>query len=331
MDFRSFGALALALSATACARPALQPKVASATPDPAVEAVPRVSAEPATSAPAAAGSADEQKSEPAAEPGGEVAAASSEELPAPAAQGVASAGDEQREDPFFELDKDPPCPDEMALVGESVCVDRWEASLVEVMASGEERDWSPYKSASKASGTVRAVSRPLVVPQGYISGVHAQAACQASGKRLCSAQEWVSACRGPKNTTYPYGHKRRKYVCSDDSRKMHPVAEVTQRFGLPKERMWYEGMEHPMINQLEKTLRKTGERDKCTNELGIFDMVGNLHEWIADPKGTFRGGFYLDTVINGEGCNYATTAHRMSYHDYSTGFRCCMDAKLDDE
>jgi hypothetical protein len=55
-------------------------------------------------------------------------------------------------------------------------------------------------------------------------------------------------------------------------------------------------------------------------------MVGNLHEWIEDPEGTFRGGFYMDTLINGEGCDYATTAHSKKYHDYSTGFRCCMDA-----
>jgi hypothetical protein len=335
MDFRSLASVGLALTATACARPAMQPATAPARPDPARQAVPQpteAAATPRTGAPATAATdvpvGDRKAADP---PAAEVATAASDEPEAAPTEGVASAGDEPRDDPFLELDKDPPCPDEMALVNERVCVDRWEAALVEVMASGEERDWSPYKSASKTGITVRAVSRPMVVPQGYISGLEADAACQASGKRLCTVNEWESACRGPKNTTYPYGHKRRKYVCSDDSRKVHPVAEVTQRFGLPKERMWYEGMEHPMINQLDKTLRKTGERDKCTNALGIFDMVGNLHEWIADPKGTFRGGFYLDTKINGEGCNYATTAHSKGYSDYSTGFRCCMDAKLDDE
>ena len=55
-------------------------------------------------------------------------------------------------------------------------------------------------------------------------------------------------------------------------------------------------------------------------------MMGNLHEWTADPDGTFRGGFYVDTVINGPGCLYATTAHATSHWDYSTGFRCCADA-----
>ena len=53
--------------------------------------------------------------------------------------------------------------------------------------------------------------------------------------------------------------------------------------------------------------------------------MGNLHEWTADPSGTFRGGFYVDTTINGPGCLYATTAHDTGHWDYSTGFRCCAD------
>ena len=44
-------------------------------------------------------------------------------------------------------------------------------------------------------------------------------------------------------------------------------------------------------------------------------------------RGTFRGGYYQDTHRNGDGCTYRTTAHDVSYHDYSTGFRCCADAK----
>ena len=56
-------------------------------------------------------------------------------------------------------------------------------------------------------------------------------------------------------------------------------------------------------------------------------MVGNLHEWVADPSGTFYGGYYQDVSSkgHGEGCGYLTTAHEARYHDYSTGFRCCAD------
>ena len=42
--------------------------------------------------------------------------------------------------------------------------------------------------------------------------------------------------------------------------------------------------------------------------------------------GRFRGGFYGDAEINGPGCLYVTSAHDPTYHDYSTGFRCCTRA-----
>ena len=43
--------------------------------------------------------------------------------------------------------------------------------------------------------------------------------------------------------------------------------------------------------------------------------------------GIFKGGFFVDAKLNGPGCLYATTAHAQSYHDYSTGFRCCAEAR----
>jgi len=165
-----------------------------------------------------------------------------------------------------------------------------------------------------------------VYPQAYISGKQALQACFASGKRLCTADEWERACRGPRRTTFPYGSDRRPKACNDDVRSVHPVAEVGMATGLPPDLWWRDGMNNPLINQLPSSLLQTGARAECTNEYGVFDMVGNLHEWIDDPEGTFRGGFYMDTANNGEGCDYQTVAHNFRYHDYSTGFRCCMEA-----
>jgi hypothetical protein len=82
-------------------------------------------------------------------------------------------------------------------------------------------------------------------------------------------------------------------------------------------------MNDPRLNQMENTVEATGAAAACTNEYGVTDMVGNVHEWADD--GAFHGGYYLDTKINGEGCDYKTTAHAKSYYDYSTGFRCCAD------
>ena len=75
---------------------------------------------------------------------------------------------------------------------------------------------------------------------------------------------------------------------------------------------------------MKGTLAKSGAHKKCRSSYGVFDMVGNLHEWTASKTGTFRGGYYLDTHQNGDGCDYKTTAHNARYHDYSTGFRCCQ-------
>ena len=86
-------------------------------------------------------------------------------------------------------------------------------------------------------------------------------------------------------------------------------------------------MNDPRLNQAPGTLAKTGEHSSCTNGYGVYDMVGNLHEWVDDPDGTFQGGYYLDTHLNGDGCTYRTVAHAASYHDYSTGFRCCVESK----
>ncbi len=224
------------------------------------------------------------------------------------------------------------CPAEMALVDDRVCVDRWEASLVErVMAhpgaegGSSERAWSPFLPVDGHEREVRAVSRPGVIPQAYISGKQAAAACSASGKRLCAADEWERACRGPANYQFPYGDQRRAGACNDDVRPVHPVAEVGKILGIPTDRLWRDGMNQSLINQLPDTLLPTGARAECTNAYGVYDMVGNVHEWVDDPDGTFRGGYYMDTTKNGDGCSYATTAHDFAYHDYSTGFRCCMD------
>ena len=224
---------------------------------------------------------------------------------------------------FDQSESEARCPDQMSLVGGRVCVDRFEASLVRI-ERGREVAVSPYDSVDGQSG-YRAVSRPGVIPQGYISGAEAEQACRASGKRLCTAGEWTLGCRGPDHLQFPYGNERRAHVCNDDIRAKHPVIEAVAKAGLSRDQTWKEGMNLSLINQLPDSLLPTGDRSECVSPDGLFDMVGNLHEWVADADGTFRGGYYMDTSHNGEGCSYQTTAHDFDYHDYSTGFRCCAD------
>ncbi|HEY1810957.1 MAG TPA: SUMF1/EgtB/PvdO family nonheme iron enzyme [Kofleriaceae bacterium] len=212
---------------------------------------------------------------------------------------------------------DPTCPAGMVLV-DTFCVDRFEAALVEVVGSASQ-PWSPY--FNPAGHTVRAVSLRGAVPQGYISQTEAAAACAAADKRLCTDTEWLRACQGPTMTTYPYGNTREPGVCND-ARAVHPAIEL---YGTGS--AWiYSHLDSPCLNQEAAGLEPTGAETGCVTAEGAFDMMGNLHEWTADPAGTFRGGYYVDTVENGNGCLYATTAHDVSYWDYSTGFRCCADS-----
>jgi formylglycine-generating enzyme len=208
------------------------------------------------------------------------------------------------------------CPGGMLRVS-TFCVDQYEASLLEVLPDAGVRPWSPY--FNPGATRVRAVSLAGAIPQGFINGLQAAAACAEAGKRLCTDLEWLRACQGPGNTTYPYGNTRQAGVCND-ARAVHPAIEL---YGTSAS--WiYSHIDSPCLNQLDGGLAPTGTHSGCVTAEGLFDMMGNLHEWTADPNGTFRGGFYVDTVLNGNGCLYVTTAHTTSHWDYSTGFRCCL-------
>ncbi len=217
------------------------------------------------------------------------------------------------------------------------CVDRFEGSLVEPSAGGDEVFHSPYEPVNGQS--VRAVSVAGRHPQGYISGKQAKRACAASGKRLCKGPEWRQACAGPEKATWSYGSTAEPGRCNDQGKS--PITlylasvrthdAISFRFSLPQEMprgqdVWsWPVMNSPALNQYEGTLATTGSHAGCTNGYGVYDMVGNLHEWIDDPDGTFLGGYYQDVTQNGDGCGYRTAAHEFAYHDYSTGFRCCAD------
>ena len=226
-----------------------------------------------------------------------------------------------------------PCAAGMALVtsadgGVRVCVDRFEAATIEVAPDGGS---APHPYDQPVDGvaigsTIVAVVADGIKPQGYISQTQAALACSHAGKRLCRLSEWLTACQGPDGSTYPYGNSYQPGACNE-GRATNPVNDC---FG-PGNVFTYANMNASCCDDQPNTVAAGGSFSRCRSSFGIFDLHGNLHEWVeattASGNGIFKGGFFVDAKLNGAGCLYATTAHAKSYHDYSTGFRCCADPR----
>lgn len=167
--------------------------------------------------------------------------------------------------------------------------------------------------------TARAASAPGVLPQGYLSYPAARRACEAAGKRLCSEDEWVRACRGPRGTRHPYGDAFEAGRCNV-ARAVHPAYELHGNSSVghldPRLHLVIEEGRVPLLEQ-------SGARARCASPWPepVFDMVGNLDEWIEDASGTFVGGFYARGTR--EGCEAKIDSHGPTYADYSLGARCC--------
>lgn len=233
------------------------------------------------------------------------------------------------------------CPDGMAKVGRA-CIDRWEAHLVVRDGSGATQP-HPHNERLERGTTYVAVSAPDVFPQGYISRVEASAACKAAGKRLCSLGEWRRACRGKRGADFPWGPRGARGRCS--SAKTHLLQ---QKFGADSRRWTYDDFNDPSLDVEPGFLTKTGGYPDCRSDGDVMDLVGNLHEWVSDTvttelaerieaepverhkqpwregNGVFVGGFFSTDAELGPGCTNITIAHEPTYHDYSTGFRCCQ-------
>ena len=232
------------------------------------------------------------------------------------------------------------CPEGMARIGR-YCIDRWEAHLVVRAATGEITAL-PFFARPPDDGAYEARSEPGAYPQGYISRVESQRACKRAGKRLCSKAEWQRACWGRRGGHYPYGAKWKADQCNMDKPHL-----LSRRFGADSRKWKYEQFNDPTLNQEPGFLAQTGSLDTCQSDSGVYDLVGNLHEWVSDTvdeelmekldaenverktqgwrpgNGVFMGGFFSTHEQLGPGCRYTTVAHEPSYHDYSTGFRCC--------
>jgi hypothetical protein len=153
----------------------------------------------------------------------------------------------------------------------------------------------------------RACSRPGVQPWTYVSYAVAGAACAASGKRLCTGDEWQWACEGALTRTYPYGGSYEPDACNGAD---HHTADDADG-----------GVENGVL--------ATGSLPGCRSDQDIFDLSGNVKEWVDQPGNSamirvIRGGSFESPRL-GLTCQTTLSQAQASTVLPGLGFRCCSD------
>ncbi|MBT3219287.1 MAG: redoxin domain-containing protein [Proteobacteria bacterium] len=158
----------------------------------------------------------------------------------------------------------------------------------------------------------RAQSRSGVVPAHGLTWYEGDAACRASGKRLCTEEEWLIACTGQipvdenqndifsddrlLGRSYPYGAYQQSTWCASSRAKDDP---------------------RPLI---------TGNHPRCVTPEGVYDLEGLTKEWVGviPSRAALKGGSYYSG--SSARCGYLKDSEAPDHSDGSIGFRCCSGA-----
>ena len=197
------------------------------------------------------------------------------------------------------------CPEGMVSIEDRYCMDVYEASRPDATAESRGMDSS------------MAVSRKGVLPWFPVTLEQARAACKAAGKRLCTLDEWIVACRGENNTDYAYGDEYDPTICNSiDTFCFCDKGSCSQKDVCPFPHCYHQcgAAFHVM---------PTGSFPGCVDSWGVYDINGNVWEVADSNDGLehFRGGAY--------NCSDSEKLHRCD-HDgtwgpSARGFRCCSD------
>ncbi len=121
-------------------------------------------------------------------------------------------------------------------------------------------------------------------PRTNVSFDDARGLCKDRGKRLCTVDEWKWACSGLEEFPYPYGHRFDEDYCNTEGNKF---------------------------------VETSGERRKCISKFGVYDMTGNVFEWVVKNNGepaAMGGPLSKCHTVSPGGSGSAKP---------TIGFRCC--------
>lgn len=162
------------------------------------------------------------------------------------------------------------------------------------------------------------------LPALLISWTEAKKTCEGLGKRLCTEVEFNFACEGPEMLPYTYGFVRDAQKCSID--KAYRKRE--------KKLFRYDKcMQRPQckahLAELDQRL-PAGSLPECVSPFGVYDLNGNINEWVELPgkkypdRSGLKGGWW--GPVRGR-CRPTVDFHKEDDYGYEEGFRCCADAR----
>lgn len=160
-------------------------------------------------------------------------------------------------------------------------------------------------------------ARPIVMA----SFRNAESWCGKRGRRVCSEREWELACEGPAHLPLSYGWAVNTKLCNSN-KGWKPVDFAK-----------FDGPRETAMKEAQKLWQGTpsGHYPTCVSPFGIYDMNGNVEEWVGSREGrawpgALMGGFWAKPWT---GCRGTNDAHQPTFAFYETGFRCCKDPASD--
>ena len=162
-------------------------------------------------------------------------------------------------------------------------------------------------------------NRPGEKPQHKVSFAKAREACKSVGKRLCTDWEWRSACMGSRGKNlFAYGEAYVPRNCNAGS-------------------LLKSG--HSGLVDEKKDISPSGAMKSCRTAEGLYDMLGNLEEWVLTrwnkSPGILEGGawFTVQEYANCSGMYSRQPNYRvgLTVPIFSAGIRCCWSEKAPTE